>query len=79
LGDKIENNEMDRVCSMDGEGGGVCRVLVMEPEGKDPIGRPRRRWENNIKMNFQEMGSGGAWIVSSSLRIGTIGGHLWIR
>jgi len=37
---------------------GVCRVLVRKSEGKRPLRRPRRRWENNIKMDFQEMGSG---------------------
>jgi hypothetical protein len=42
-GDKIENNEMDGACSSDGEGRGVYRVLVGKPEGKRPLGRPRRR------------------------------------
>jgi len=41
-----------------GEGRGVCRVLVRKPEGKRPLGRPRRRRENNIKMDFQEVGCG---------------------
>ena len=35
---------------------GVCRVLVGKPEGKRPPGRPKRRWEDNIKMNLQEVG-----------------------
>ena len=39
-----------------GEGGGVHRVLVGKPEGKRPLGRPRRRWEDNIKMDLQEVG-----------------------
>jgi len=44
-----------------GEGRGVYRVLVGKPEG--PLGRPRRRWEDNIKMNLQEMGGGcGDWM-----------------
>jgi len=34
------------------------RVLVGKPEGKSPLGRPRRRWEDNIKMNLQEVGWG---------------------
>jgi hypothetical protein len=42
-----------------GERKGVYRVLVGKPERKRPIGRPRRRWEDNIKMNLQEMGCGG--------------------
>jgi hypothetical protein len=37
----------------------VHRVLVGKPEGKRPLGRPRRRWEDNIKMDFQEVGRGG--------------------
>jgi hypothetical protein len=42
---------------------GVYRVLVGKPEGKRPLGRPRCRWENNIKMNLQEVGCGGMdWI-----------------
>ena len=46
-----------------GEGRGVYKVLVGKPEGKRPLGRPRRRWEDNIKMNFQEVGGGcGYWM-----------------
>ena len=41
-----------------GEGRGVHRVLVGKPEGKRPFGRPRRRWEDNIKMDLQEVGGG---------------------
>ena len=42
-----------------GEGRDVHRVLVGKPEGKRPMGRPRRRWEDNIKMVLQEVGGGG--------------------
>jgi len=38
-----------------GERRGVCRVLVGKPDGKRPLGRPRRRWEDNIKMYLQEV------------------------
>ena len=42
---------------------GVYRVLVRKTEGKSPLGRPRRRWEDNIKMDLQEVGCGGMdWI-----------------
>ena len=41
-----------------GEGRGVHRVLVGELEGKRPLGRPRRRWEDNIKIDLQEMRRG---------------------
>ena len=45
------------------EGRGVHRVLVGKPEGKRQLGRPRRRWEDNIKMDLQEMGRGcGDWM-----------------
>jgi len=45
------------------EGRGVYRVLVGKPEGKRPLGRPRRRWEDNNKMDLQELGCGGMdWI-----------------
>jgi len=41
----------------------LYRVLVEKPEGKRPLGRPRRRWEDNIKMDLQEVGCGGKdWI-----------------
>jgi len=56
-----------------GEGRGVYRVLVGKHEGKKPLGRPRRRWDDNIKMDLQEVGvrTGSSW-----LSIGTGGGHL---
>ena len=45
-----------------GEGRGVHRVLVGKPEGKSPLGRPRRRWEDNTKMDLREVGRGGDWM-----------------
>ena len=46
-----------------GEGRGVHRFLVGKPEGKRPLERPRRRWEDNIKMDLQEVGGGcGDWM-----------------
>jgi hypothetical protein len=46
-----------------GEGRCVHRVLVGKPEGKRPLGRPRCRWEDTIKMNLQEVGGGcGDWM-----------------
>ena len=41
-----------------GEERGVYRVLVWKPEGKRPLGRPRRRWVDNIRMDLQEVGCG---------------------
>jgi len=49
--------------------------LVGKPEGKTSLVRPRRRWEDNIKMDLQEVGCGGMEL-SSWLKIGTGGGHL---
>jgi len=45
------------------ESRGVYRVLVEKPEGKRPLGRPKRRWEDNIKIDLQEVGCEGIdWI-----------------
>jgi hypothetical protein len=59
-----------------GEGRNVCRVLVGKPEGKRPLERSRRRWEDGIKMDLREIGWGGVWSGLSWLRIGTVGGLL---
>jgi len=74
---KITINRMrwaDHVARM-GEGRAVHRVLVGKLEGKSPMGRPRRQWEDNIKMDLQKwerlLGTGWSW-----LKIGTGGGHL---
>jgi hypothetical protein len=53
-----------------GEGKGVYRVLVGRPEGKRPLERPRRRWEDNIKMGLREIGIDGAnWIQLTQDRV----------
>jgi len=54
---------------------GLYGGLVGKPEGTRPLARPRRRWVDNIKMNFQDVVK-GVWTGSSWLRIGTGGGHL---
>ena len=56
-----------------GDGRGLHTVLVGKPEGKRPLGRPRHRWEDNIKTEGV-VGTGWSW-----LRIGTGGGRLWVR
>jgi hypothetical protein len=58
-----------------GKGRSVYRVLVGKPEGKRQMGRPRRRWEDNIKADLQEVGC-GLLTGLSLLRIETGGGHL---
>jgi hypothetical protein len=50
---------MGRVCSTNDEKRNAYRILVGKPEGNRPLGRPRRRWVNNIKMDLREIGSGG--------------------
>jgi hypothetical protein len=57
-------------CGTHGEGRGAYWVLVGRPEGKRPLGRPRRRWEDNIKMGFREIGIDGAnWIRLAQDRV----------
>jgi hypothetical protein len=54
-----------------GEKRGVHRLLVGKPKGKRPLGRPRRRWEDNIEMEFQEVGGGrGDWMELAQDRDG---------
>jgi hypothetical protein len=56
-----------------GEGRGVYRVLVGRPEGKRPLGRLRRRWEDNIKMDLRKIGIDGSnWIQLAQDRV-----HWW--
>jgi hypothetical protein len=62
-GHQIKKNEVGGACSTYGEGRGAYRILVGRPEGRRSLGRPRRRWEDNIKMDLQEAGLGGMdWI-----------------
>jgi len=55
-----------------GDRRGAYRALMGRPEGKRPLGRPRRRWEDSIKMDFQKVGWGGMdWIDVTQVRQGT--------
>jgi hypothetical protein len=45
-----------------GEKRGAYRIFVGKPEGRRPLGRPRRRWKDNIKMDLQDVGWGMDWI-----------------
>jgi len=58
LGDQIEKNETGNVAQI-GDGSGVYKVLVGKLEGQRPLGSPRHRWEDNIKMDLLEVGCGG--------------------
>jgi hypothetical protein len=53
-----------------GEGKSIYSVLVKRPEGKRPLGRPRRRWKDNIKMDLTEIGIDGAnWMQLAQDRV----------
>ena len=58
----IINDRNVHIVARMGEGRGVHRFLVGKPEVKTSFGRPRRRWEDNIKMDFQEVRRGGDWM-----------------
>jgi hypothetical protein len=62
FGDQIKKNEIGGTCSMCGQGRGAYRMSVGIPDGRRPLGRPKRRWEGNIKMDLQEVGWGMEWI-----------------
>ena len=56
---------MDRTCSQNGEGRCAFKILTGKPTGKGPLGRPRRRWEDNIGMDFEVIGiNAGIWVDS---------------
>jgi hypothetical protein len=54
-GDQMKKTEINRPCSTYGERPGAYRVLVGKAKGRRPLGRPRRRWEDNIKIEFTEL------------------------
>ena len=58
----MEKNEMGGACGEYGGREGVYRVLVGKPEGRRPLGRPRRRWVDNIRMDLLEVGGVGDWM-----------------
>jgi hypothetical protein len=60
---KLKKDEMGGACSTNGGKKNVYGILVGKPEGKRPLGRPRRRWVDNIKMDLREIGWDGVdWI-----------------
>jgi hypothetical protein len=52
---QAKDNEMGRACSQNGEKINACGMLVGKPDGKRPLGRPRRRWVNNFKMDLRDI------------------------
>jgi hypothetical protein len=62
---------MDRLCRTNVEKRNAYRILAGKPEGKSPLGKPRRRWADNIEMYLGEMGWGVMdWIASTKDRDG---------
>jgi hypothetical protein len=58
---------MGRACSTNGEKSNAYRILVGNPEGKRPLGRPRRSWVNNIEMDLRETGWDGMDLIDLAL------------
>jgi hypothetical protein len=73
-GDQFEKNETGAHVTRMGERRRVYRVLVETPDGKISLGRPGRKWQDNIKMDLQEEGY-EAWTGFIRLRTGTGGEH----
>jgi hypothetical protein len=71
--DQVTEGEMGRACSTNG----AKMILVGKLEGNRPLGRPRRRWVDNIKMDLRL--AGVVWTGFIWLRIGTNGGLLWTQ
>jgi hypothetical protein len=66
---KSKRMEWDGHVACMGERRGLYRVLLGKPKGKGPLGRSRIRWEDNIKMDFEEVGCGGMdWIELAQVR-----------
>jgi hypothetical protein len=70
----MKDDEMGRACSTNGVKRNACRILVGKQEEKRPLGRPRRRWVGNSKMDLKL--DGVVWARLIWLRIGTSGGLL---
>jgi hypothetical protein len=64
-----KEKQMSRACNTYGQSRKIYRFLVGKPEGKRPLGRHKRRWEDIIKMDFQVVGCGGQdWIELAQVR-----------
>ena len=60
---------MDRACSQNGECKSTFKIVTGKPTGKRPLGRPRRRWEDNIRLDIEEISiNAGNWVDSAQDR-----------
>jgi hypothetical protein len=73
--DQVKEAELGRACSTNGEKRNAYRIFVGKPEGKRPLGRPRRRWVDNIKMDLREIGWDDMYSIDLA-QIGISGGFL---
>jgi hypothetical protein len=74
---RVKEDEMARACTMNGNMRNAYRILEGKPEGRRSLGRPRRRWVDNMKIDLREIGEDGMiWTGSICLRIGTSGSLL---
>jgi hypothetical protein len=74
LNDQLKKNEMGKYVAHLGDRRDAYKVLVGRPEVKRPIGRPTCRWEDNIKMDLQEVGWGGMdWMDLAQERCSVVG------
>jgi hypothetical protein len=62
-------NEVGRACGTHERGEKIVQFLVGKPEGKRPLGRPRRRWEDEIRMDLRKIGLGGGGGLDSTVSV----------
>jgi hypothetical protein len=63
---QVKEDEMGRACSTNGAKRNAYRIFEGNPEGKSPLGRPKRRWVDNIKMDLREIGRDGMDLIDLS-------------
>jgi hypothetical protein len=60
---QVKKDEMGRACSTNEAKRNACRIMVGNPEGEKPLGRPKRRWVDNIKIDLREIGWDGRDLI----------------
>jgi hypothetical protein len=77
--DQVKETEVDGACGTHGRSEESVNVLVVKPGGKKRLGRPRRRWEDEVRMDLRKIVLGGIWSEFIWFRIGTGDGLLLTR